>query len=212
MNKMSEAATKTQLVKMGIEDLEKALTTSENAINNKDIKVDNKDAASTDIMVKVAEQKPKAVPVPVSKPAPKLDKAEKSEFDVFRDYVNAAGLAIDTGKGIYLMSEAWLYLAMLKKVTPFCMTEERCDGNGSLLSVKTICIVKNEAGEEISRSDMIASKNEPFLKDKDDYAVYGMSQTRAIARAMRNLYGYIACGAGFKATPAIEMGMEGIKE
>lgn len=206
MNKMSEAATKTQLVKMGIEDLEKALIKSENAINNKDIKVDNKDAASTDIMAKVAEQKPKAVPVPASKPA------EKSEFDMFRDYVNAAGLAIDTGKGIYLMSEAWLYLAMLKKVTPFCMTEERYDGNGNLLSVKTICIVNNEAGEEISRSDMIASKNEPFLKDKDDYAVYGMSQTRAIARAMRNLYGYIACGAGFKATPAIEMGMEGIKE
>lgn len=133
-------------------------------------------------------------------------------YESFRKFVNSAKLAVSMQNGKkYLLAEAWLYLAHLNYITPACTTTEVFDGK-KLVSVKTHCNLIDDRGVVISSSDMIASKNEAFLKNLDDYAVYGMSQTRAITRAIRNVYGYVARGAGFESTPAIEMGLEKVKE
>lgn len=133
-------------------------------------------------------------------------------YESFRKFVNSAKLAVSMQNGKkYLLAEAWLYLAHLNCITPACTTTEVFDGK-ELVSVKTHCNLIDDRGVVISSSDMIASKNEAFLKNLDDYAVYGMSQTRAITRAIRNVYGYVARGAGFESTPAIEMGLERVKE
>lgn len=133
----------------------------------------------------------------------------KSEFEDFRKFVNATGTAIKkTDGGVYLKAEAWLYLAKLKGLTPSLEITQHRNVNGKLVWVDAICRLLDVDGIEISKSAMMASKEEAFLKDLDDYAVYGMAETRAITRAIRNVYGYVAKGAGFESTPAIEMGLE----
>ena len=137
------------------------------------------------------------------------DDEPKSEFDDFKTFVNATGTAIKRQDGsTYLKAEAWLYLAKLKDLTPSLDVTPHRDTTGKLLWVDAVCRLLDIDGIEISKSAMMASKSEKFLKDLDDYAVYGMAETRAITRAVRNVYGYVAKGAGFESTPAIEMGLE----
>ena len=147
--------------------------------------------------------------------AKKVVKKEKkvqavgSEFDDFKKFVNATGTAIKkTEGGVYLKAEAWLYLAKIKDLTPSLDITPHRSVNGKLIWVDAVCRLYNKDGVEVSKSTMMASKEEAFLKDLDDYAVYGMAETRAITRAVRNVYGYVAKGAGFESTPAIEMGLE----
>ena len=59
----------------------------------------------------------------------------------------------------------------------------------------------NKQGLTIARSMMTARADEEWLKDKPEYAVYGMAQTRAISRAARNVFGWVALEAGFEAVP-----------
>lgn len=132
-----------------------------------------------------------------------------SEFDDFKKFVNATGTAIKKEDGSnYLKAEAWLYLAKLKGLTPSIDVSPHRDTTGKLKWVDAVCHLLDIDGIEISKSAMMASKDEQFLKDLPDYAVYGMAETRAITRAIRNVYGYVAKGAGFESTPAIEMGLE----
>jgi hypothetical protein len=132
-----------------------------------------------------------------------------NEFDDFRKFVNATGSAIKKQDGgVYLKAEAWLYLAKLKGLTPSLDITPHRNVNGKLVWVDAVCHLYDVDGYEVSKSTMMASREEAFLKDLDEYAVYGMAETRAITRAVRNVYGYVAKGAGFESTPAIEMGLE----
>lgn len=134
---------------------------------------------------------------------------EKTEWAIFKDYVESAELVIKKKDGTtYLKAEGWLYLAMLKGLVPSVETEAYRDMEGGLAVKATCKLFDKETGRLISQSDMYADKSEDFLENLPDYAVYGMAETRAISRAVRNVYGYILKGIGYESTPAIEMGLE----
>lgn len=160
------------------------------------------------ILNKPAEKKAKEIITKAPDP-------EKTEWAIFKDYIDNAGLVIKKADGsTYLKAEAWLYLAMLKGLIPSVETQELMVGDEEgyeedTLRVKATCkLLDKETGRVVSQSDMFASKEEDFLKDKPEYAVYGMAETRAITRAVRNVYGYVVRGIGYESTPAIEMGLE----
>ena len=138
-----------------------------------------------------------------------LEPEQKSEFDDFRKFVNATNTAVAKKEGgVYLKAEAWLYLAKLKGLTPSLDVTPHRDSTGKLKWVDAVCHLLDIDGIEISKSVMMASMDEDYWKGLPDYAVYGMAETRAITRAVRNVYGYVAKGAGYESTPAIEMGLE----
>lgn len=177
---------------------EEALADAENEVNEAIL---NKPAEKT--KVKAKETITKA-------PDP-----EKTEWAIFKDYIDSAGLIVKKSDGsTYLKAEAWLYLAMLKGLIPSVETQELMAGDEEgheedTLRVKATCkLLDKETGRVVSQSDMFASREEDFLKDKPEYAVYGMAETRAITRAVRNVYGYVVRGIGYESTPAIEMGLE----
>lgn len=184
----------------GIDDLqlEKVLGEAADQINKKK---PVKQSAKTKIVAKNKDE---------AKDIKKVKTSVSNEFDDFKKFVNATGSAIKKQDGsTYLKAEAWLYLAKLKGLTPSLdITPHRDVSTGKLQYVDAVCHLLDVDGIEISKSAMMASKSEGFLKDLDDYAVYGMAETRAITRAVRNVYGYVAKGAGFESTPAIEMGLE----
>lgn len=199
-----------------LDELANAIDQAEVAINEHSVPLPNT-GKKTDIAKLAEAPKPNPTPTP-AKPVTKkeqkqVERAEKNEYELFRDYVNTAQLALKDRSGkLYLKAEAWLYLARLKGVVPACSCTERYE-DGQLVSVKATCeLLDMETKRMISCSDMMASKSEPFLKDLGDFALYGMAQTRAISRAIRNVFGYVAKGAGFEATPAVEMGLERVTE
>ena len=192
MSKMSQLAL----------ERDEAMAEKLNAAANKINKGDKTESKKETNIVK------KAAPSVVSTPKTPQVK-ESSEFDAFRNYVNAAGLAIKRADGsVYLRAEAWLYLAHLKGVTPSVEIVPVYGDFGNIVRCTSVCKLYNKDGEEVSQAAMTASKNEVFLKDLDDYAVIGMAQTRSITRCLRNVYGYVVRGAGFESTPAVEVGLE----
>lgn len=139
--------------------------------------------------------------------------SDPSDFEKFKSFVNQGNLAIKQSNGkLYLLAEAWLYLAHIKGLIPSVKTRSfkmEDDDENEIVGVEAICELKDaKTNEVVSTSVMVASSDESFLQDKPLYAVYGMAETRAISRAVRNVYGYIAKGAGFESTPASEVDLE----
>lgn len=201
MSKMSQMAMERDEAEA--EKLNEKLTAAATKINKGDRTESKKE---TNIVKAKAKTEPKNVNTqdPVT---PQVK--EMSEFDSFKAYVNSAGLAIKKPDGsVYLKAEAWLYLAHLKEVVPSVEVIPVYGDFGHIIRCTAVCKLFDKDGEEVSQAAMIASKDEAFLKDLDDYAVVGMAETRAITRCLRNVYGYVAKGAGFESTPAVEMGLE----
>lgn len=138
---------------------------------------------------------------------------EQSQLTVgerFRRFVNRTGLAGTINNKNYLKAEAWQYLAHLFHVHPVVECTAMVDFNEkdptkNFLGVKCNCALVDKDGKTVGSGSMTALCSEKFLADKDEFAVYGMAQTRAISRAIRNTYGWVACDAGFEATPWDEM-------
>lgn len=129
-----------------------------------------------------------------------------SDYDLFRMFVNKTKTYIEINGKKYLKAEAWLFLAKLKNLVPSTTVVPVYDNYGNVMRVTAVCKLYNkENGEEVSQSAMVADKKEKFLSGLDDFAVFGMAETRAISRAIRNIYGYVAVGAGFESTPSTEM-------
>lgn len=66
--------------------------------------------------------------------------------------------------------------------------------------------VYDQHGNVVGSADGICTRNERSWAKRDDYALSGMAQTRAISRAARQRFGFIVRLAGYEATPAEEMG------
>lgn len=60
-------------------------------------------------------------------------------------------------------------------------------------------------GVIISAAEAMCMKEERNWKDRDEFMLRSMAQTRAASKALRNAYGWVAELAGMKSTPAEEM-------
>lgn len=116
-----------------------------------------------------------------------------------KTFIETNNLGLDDNGKKYVKVEVWQYLAQQRGLIPTFLSEETQYGEN--YGVKTTCILHNASGLEITRSTMIATRDEEFLKDKDRFAVMGLSETRAFARAVKNIYGYLLVALGFNATP-----------
>lgn len=128
-------------------------------------------------------------------------------------FVNKHNLALERGGKLYLRAEAWQYLANLLGLHPAFdsaaeVMESRAPNGKDFRQyvVTTGCTLYDKDQHEVGRAMMIASNHEPFLRGKELFATWGMSQTRAFSRAMRNIYGYLVLAAGYQALPWEELG------
>lgn len=121
------------------------------------------------------------------------------ELTSLKKFIEDNKLGLSSNGKKYVKVEVWQYLAQQHQLIPTFLSEEV--SYGETYGVKTICILHNAQGGEISRSTMIACRDEDFLRDKDRFAVMGLSETRAFARAIKNIYGYLLVALGFNATP-----------
>lgn len=121
---------------------------------------------------------------------------------------------VNEGEKAYPHAEAYQFLAYIKDTYPTIqeVTERVDEVNKNVKRVYARAALKSLTGEHetIATAMMVACTDEDWVKAKPNaYSVaYGLAQTRAITRVIRNQFGYIMAQAGFAETPYEELGDE----
>ena len=100
----------------------------------------------------------------------------------------------------YLTFEDWQTIGRFYGVTVgVASTGETANGYAAR------AVVYNREGTVISAAEAICTRSERKWKERDEYAIKSMAQTRACAKALRNVLAWVAVLAGFEGTPAEEI-------
>lgn len=120
-----------------------------------------------------------------------------------KEFIGKQGLVSKISGRDYIVVEGWQMLGMMLGVTPGKVTTTPiADGWQSQVELH------DRTGRSVGMGEAECLSTEKTWKSRDDYARRSMAQTRAIAKAYRNTFGFIAKAAGFEATPAEEMPQE----
>lgn len=100
----------------------------------------------------------------------------------------------------HVLVEGWTLLGSMLGVFPVTVwTRKLEDGWEARVEART------RDGAVIGAAEAECLRSESLWKDRDDYALRSMAQTRATSKALRQPLGFVMQLAGFAATPADEM-------
>jgi ssDNA-binding Zn-finger/Zn-ribbon topoisomerase 1 len=117
-------------------------------------------------------------------------------------------LEIDGNK--YPRIEAWQFVAALSGHTAMVSrTEEIIDDRGLQLGFIAVAHTVNAQGRVVSSAEAACMREEPDWSNSPAFQIRSMSQTRACAKALRNVFAYVMVMAGLCGTPAEEMPSQG---
>lgn len=113
------------------------------------------------------------------------------------------------GNRNYVTVEGWTLLGSMLGVFPQIEWTRRIKGTDSDYSkdgweARAIAVVAS-TGTTIGAAEAMCTRQESTWRARDDYALRGMAQTRAISRALRGPLDFVVKLAGFESTPAEEM-------
>lgn len=98
--------------------------------------------------------------------------------------------------------EGWSLCGTLLGVQPVVeWSRPLPDGRGYEARV----VARTMAGVDVGAAEAMCTRDEFTWKDRDDYALRSMAQTRATSKALRGPLGFIVSLAGFETTPFEEM-------
>ena len=104
----------------------------------------------------------------------------------------------------YLTFEDWQTIGRFYGITVGVESTTRFDEG-----YEARAVVYNRAAAVISAAEGICTRSERKWKNRDEYALKSMAQTRACAKALRNVLAWVAVLAGFEGTPAEELNSVG---
>jgi len=105
----------------------------------------------------------------------------------------------------YPKLEAWTLLGSMLGVFPIVIwTRKVSDPEGWEARVEA----RTRSGELVGAAEAECLRSESKWRNRDDYALRSMAQTRASSKALRVPLGFVMVLAGFDATPAEERGAE----
>ncbi len=108
----------------------------------------------------------------------------------------------------YLEYEDWMTLARFYGATVGTEWTKPVDRDNKIYGYEAKAIVQIK-GELVSSAEAMCTRGEKNWANRDEFALRSMAQTRACAKALRNVFAWIVVMAGFKATPVEEM--EGVR-
>jgi hypothetical protein len=121
---------------------------------------------------------------------------------VLQGVVKKSGLAKRLGNKEYLQYEAWQTIGRFFNCTAQTeWTRQMDDGIGWEAKVNIV----NGDGRIIASAESMCARDEKSWKDRPEYALRSMAQTRAGGKAFRQAFAWIAVLGGYAATPAEEM-------
>lgn len=123
--------------------------------------------------------------------------------DALKKVVVAKKLVLRISGRDYILAEGWTTLGAMVGVFPRVQSTGKLE-DGWEAAVEVV----NSQGLVIGRAEAECLRSERNWKNRDDFALRSMAQTRAMAKALRMPLGFIAVLAGYEATPAEEMPTE----
>lgn len=158
------------------------------------------DMQETALIEKHAELAPSAL-----SPQEQVDKASEMA-KVLQDVVNQADLAKSFGgKKKHLEFEAWQTIGRFFNCTPVTEWTKPIMEGDKIIGWESRVKVVDGHGRTIAAAENMCMRDEPNWKDKPNYALRSMSQTRAGGKALRSVFAFVAVLAGYSATPSEEM-------
>lgn len=107
----------------------------------------------------------------------------------------------------YLEFEDWQTVGRFYGVTAKAVSVDPVE-LGNARGFKAVAIAIAADGREISRAEAYCVTDEPTWKDKPLFQLASMAQTRACAKALRNVLAWVVVLAGYRGTPAEELPRE----
>lgn len=110
----------------------------------------------------------------------------------------------------YVLQEGWSFMGAMLGVAPRTVSvSELRDADGLLVGFEANIELVTRDGSVVGGAIAECSRTESHWRDRDDFALKSMSQTRACGKAYRMAFGFVMKAAGYEATPAEEMVIEG---
>lgn len=119
------------------------------------------------------------------------------------DVVHAQKLSVKIGPSEHVRVEGWTLLGSMLGVFPICVWSRRVEGEDGGWEARVEA--RTRAGDLVGAAEAECLRSEKTWKNRDDYAIRSMAQTRATSKALRQPLGFVMTLAGFNATPAEEM-------
>lgn len=136
-------------------------------------------------------------------PVEVIEKAQKVADALKKVLVDRKLLSNIAGKE-YVVVEGWQTLGSMLGVTAICTeTEKLPENKGYKATVEARKI--SDGKTVVGRAVALCTRDEAQWKERDDYALLSMAQTRATSKALRGPLGFVVKLAGYEATPAEEM-------
>lgn len=120
--------------------------------------------------------------------------------DALKAVVVAKNLVSNIQGKEYPQVEAWLTLAAMLNINAITEWTRQIEGGW-----EARVVVRNGNGLDIAAAEAQCTRAERSWKNRDDYALRSMAQTRATSKALRSKLGFIMTLAGYQATPAEEI-------
>jgi len=105
----------------------------------------------------------------------------------------------------YLQFEDWQTLARFFNYTVGVDWVRQLKNGDSLTGYEARAIVYNREGVVIGSAEASCLRDEKNWQDKPEFQLKSMAQTRASAKALRNILAWVSVLAGYEGTPAEEM-------
>jgi hypothetical protein len=122
------------------------------------------------------------------------------------DVVRQQNLVKRIGQSDHVNVEGWTFLGSLLGVFPIVeWTRPVLDHDEKVVGWEARVVARTRAGEEVGSAEQQCLRSERTWAGRDDFALRGMAQTRAVSRALRQPLGFVMKLAGFNPTPAEEM-------
>jgi len=124
------------------------------------------------------------------------------------DLVNKRKLAVNISGKKYLKFEAWQTIARFYGYTVKTAKTAYVKYNSTQGFEATASVIQTSNGRIVGAAEAICMNDEKNWKGRPLYAIKSMAQTRASAKALRQVLAWVAVLAGFEATPAEEMSVD----
>jgi hypothetical protein len=110
------------------------------------------------------------------------------------------GLIANIKQREYPTVEAWTLLGSMLGVFPSIEWTRPCEQGW-----EARCVAVTKHGEVVGAGEAMCTRKEQTWRQRDDYALRGMAQTRAVSRALRLPLGFVMKLAGYEPTGAEDM-------
>lgn len=120
-----------------------------------------------------------------------------------KKFITDQGLSKRIGQSDHIMVEGWQMLGMMLGCTAVVTETARVEHGGG--GWEAVAELRDRTGRVIGAGEGECLKSEKTWKSRDDYALRSMAQTRAIGKAFRSVFGFIAKAAGYAPAPVEEM-------